>query len=238
MSATPGPGKPLIINPEKSTDYEIGVKTKLFGGRATLNGNLYWNDIRDYQAAQIDLSRPTLGNFLGNAARVRLRGVEIEGEAKLGGGFSASLNGSFNDATYRSYTNAPAPIEFSNVVSTVDLSGKRVIGSSKWSGQASLNYDAPISGRVALTVYLNQTYRSATNLLNPISAYGYQGAYGLTNGGIGLHGTDGRYSLLFWARNIFDKRYAVGIGAANSVSPFVKVLGDPRTFGATLKGKF
>ncbi|PNB48167.1 TonB-dependent receptor, partial [Pseudomonas sp. FW305-130] len=98
-----------------------------------------------YQAAQIDLTRPTLGNFLGNAARVRLRGVELEGEAKLGGGFSASLNGSFNDATYRSYTNAPAPIEFSNVVSTVDLSGKRVIGSSKWTGQASLNYDAPIS---------------------------------------------------------------------------------------------
>ncbi|KAJ8138445.1 hypothetical protein OY671_008342, partial [Metschnikowia pulcherrima] len=205
---------------------------------ATSNGNLYWNDIRAHQAAQIDSSRPTLGNFLGNAARVRSRGVEIEGEAKSGGGFSASLNASFNDAPYRSYTNAPAPLEFRNVVSTVDSSGKRVIGSSKWSGQASLNYDAPISGRVALTVYLNQTYRSATNSLNPISAYGYQGAYGSTNGGIGSHGTDGRYSSSFWARNIFDKRYAVGIGAANSVSPFVKVLGDPRTFGATLKGKF
>lgn len=234
------PGKPLIIDPEKSTDYEAGIKTTLAGGRATLNLNFYWNDIRDYQAVQLDPTRFALGNFLGNAARVRLRGVELEGSARIGGGFSLSANGSYNDATYRSYTNAPPPVEFTyaGAPGSVDLSGKRVIGSSKWTGQASVDYDAPVSDRYNLTGYVNQTYRSSTNLLSPYSAYGRQEGYGLTNAGIGIRTSDDRYSLLFWGRNIFDKRYAVGIGAANAVSPFVKVLGDTRTFGATAKARF
>lgn len=243
LSATPGvgtqPGKPLIINPEKSTDYEIGLKTTLAGGRATFNVNLYWNDIKDYQAVQLDPTRVALGNFLGNAAKVRLRGVEVEGAAKLGAGFSLSASGSFNDATYRSYTNAPAPIEYTytGAPATIDLSGKPVIGSAKWTGQVSLDYDTPINDRLALNGYVNQTYRSKTNLLNPYSVYGEQAGYGLTNAGIGIRTADDRYSLLFWGRNIFDKRYGVGVGAAGAVNPFIRVLGDPRTFGATVRAR-
>ncbi len=178
---------------------------------------------------------------------MRLRGVELEGSAKLGHGFSVSANGAYNDATYVSYANAPTPVEFTYPVSptspaggpaSVDLSGKPVIGASKWSGQASIDYDAPVTDGYNLTGYVNQTYRSATNLLSPVSAYGRQEGYGLTNAGLGIRSSDDRWSLQFWGRNIFDKRYAVGIGAANAVSPFVKVLGDPRTFGATVKAKF
>ena len=238
LAATPG--KPIIIDPEKSTDYEAGIKTTLAGGRATLNLNLYWNDITDFQAAQTDPTRIALGNFLGNAARVRLRGVEIEAAGRLGRGFSLSANGSFNDATYRSYTNAPTPVEFAYAggPTSIDLSGQRVIGASKWTGQVSLDYDAPVSDRLSLTGYVNQTYRSATNLLPRISAFGYQEGYGLTNAGIGMRSGDGRYALQFWGRNVFDKRYAVGIGSATAVNPFIKVLGDPRTYGVTLRGRF
>lgn len=234
------PGKPIIIDPEKSTDYEAGIKTTLLGGKATFNLDFYWNDIKDFQAVQLDPTRLALGNFLGNAARVRLRGVEVEGAVRLGHGFSLSANGAYNDATYRSYTNAPTPVEYAypGGPTSVDLSGRPVIGASKWTGQASVDYDTPVTERINLTGYINQTYRSRTNLLNPLSAYGRQNGYGLTNAGIGIKTADGRYSLLLWARNLFDKRYAVGIGAANSISPFVKVLGDPRTFGFTVSGKF
>ncbi len=231
--------KPLIIDPEKSTDYEAGIKTTLAGGRATLNLNFYWNDIRDFQATQIDPTKLTLGNFLGNAARVRLRGVELEASARLGSGFSLSANGSYNDATFRSYKNAPVPIEFTypGGPTSINLSGTRVPGSSKWAGQVSLDYDAPVSEKYNLIGYANQTYRSETNLL-AASAYGYQQGYGVTNAGIGIRTSDSRYSLQIWGRNLFDKRYGVGIGPATAVSPFVRVLGDPRTFGATARARF
>lgn len=231
------PGKPLLIAPEKSTDYEAGIKTTLAGGRATLNLNLYWNDIRDFQAVQTDPTRLALGAFLGNAARARLRGLEAEASAKLGAGFSLSAAGAYNEATYRSYRNAPAPVEYSNTTATVDLSGTRIPGSVKWSGQVSLNYDAPLIDTYRLTGYVNQSWRSSTNLL-AASAYGYQEAFGLTNAGIGLGTADERYSLQLWARNLFDKRYAVGIAPASAVGPFAKVLGDPRTWGVTARGRF
>jgi iron complex outermembrane receptor protein len=86
--------------------------------------------------------------------------------------------------------------------------------------------------------YANEAYRSGSNLINPLSAYGLQPGYGITNSGIGLRGADDRWSIEFWGRNVFDKRYAVGIQAASPVAPFFKIPGDPRTFGITLKGKF
>lgn len=234
------PGKPVIIDPEKSTDYEAGIKTTLAGGRATLNLNFYWNDIEDFQAVQYDPTRPTLGFFLGNAAQVRLRGVELEGSARLGGGFSLSASGSFNDATFRSYTNAPVPVEYAYTggPTSIDLSGTRVPGSSKWTGQISLDYGGQVSERVGLFGYVNQTYRSETNQLSAISAYGKQEGYGLTNGGIGIRTADGSYSLQLWGRNLFDKRYGVGVGAASPVNPFIRVLGDTRTFGVTARARF
>ncbi len=210
------PGKPVIIRPEKSTDYEAGIKTTLAGGRATLDLNFYWNEIKDFQAVQYDPTRPTLGTFLGNAAKVRLRGIELEGSARLGAGFTLSANGAYNDATFRSYANAPAPIEYSNVSATVDLSGTRIPGASKWTGQASLDYDSPVSSDLNLTGYVNQTYRSKTNLLSAVSAYGWQEGYGLTNAGIGIRTADGRYSLQFWGaqhlRQALCRRHRRGDG--------------------------
>lgn len=234
------PGKPVIIDPERSTAYEAGIKTTLLGGRVNLNLNLYWNDIKDFQATQLDPARLALGFFLGNAAHVRLRGVEVEGAARLGGGFALSFSGSYNDATYVSYANAPVPVEFTypGGPTSVDLSGRRVAGSSPWTGQVSLDYDTPVSDRVNLTGYVNQTYRSAAEQLGPASLYGHQPGYGLTHAGIGIKTGDGSYSLLVWGRNIFDKRYGVGIGAASAVSPFIRVLGDPRTYGVTARARF
>ena len=238
LSATPG--KPLLIEPEKSTAYEAGAKTRFAGGAATLNANLYWNDITNFQAVQIDPNRLTLGGYLGNVGKVRLRGVELEGSLKVARGISLSGSGAFNDARYVSYVNGPAPVEFQYPGASpyIDWSGKRVVGAPKWSGQVSLDVDTPLSDALNITGFANQTWRSAVNLSNPYSTYTEQGAYGLTNAGFGIRAADGAWSLSLWGRNLFDKRYFVGAAAANAVSPYIGVLGDPRTYGVTGKVRF
>jgi iron complex outermembrane receptor protein len=40
-----------------------------------------------------------------------------------------------------------------------------------------------------------------------------------------------------WARNLFDKRYAAAFGAASAVTPYIAILGEPRTVGVTLAAK-
>src|SRR3546814_19560616 len=78
------PGRPILIDPEKSTAYELGIKTSFAERRGTFNVDLYWNDIKDYQEGQNDPERLDHGHYLGNDGPVRQRGVE-KTEARGGG---------------------------------------------------------------------------------------------------------------------------------------------------------
>ncbi|PZQ21557.1 MAG: hypothetical protein DI569_11570 [Sphingopyxis macrogoltabida] len=229
------PGRPLLIDPEKSTAYEIGLKTSFADRRGTFNIDFYWNDIKGYQSAQIDPDRLALGTYLGNVGAVRMRGAEFDAAYRFDTRFSLSFSGAYNDAEYRSYPNAPAPVEYGPGI--LDLSGQST-GAAKWSGQASFNYEAPITSSVDITAFVNQSFRSRSNLLNPLSVYGEQEGYGLTNAGVGIKDPDDAWSVQIWGRNLFDKIYAVGIQSANAVAPFFKIPGDRRTFGVTVKGRF
>ncbi|MEI9996970.1 MAG: TonB-dependent receptor [Rhizomicrobium sp.] len=233
INTTAAPGIPVIIKPERATDYEVGVKTTWLEGRLIANLNLYWNDISDYQASSAVTTGPTTKIFLANAARVRQRGVELETTYSLLDNLTISLSGAYNNATFVSYDDAPAPIELTNVTKSVDLSGYQLPGAPVWNGQLDINYEQPLDDDFTAFTYLNQSFRSKTSLYNPVSPYAYQDAYGLTNFGIGVKTSDGKYSLLLWSKNLADQRYLIGIGGASAITPVVGVLGDPRTFGVT-----
>ncbi len=230
------PGKPVIIDPEKSTAYEIGVKSTWLDRRVTLNANLYWNDIDDYQASQSDRARLSVGSFLGNVGKVRLRGVELDGAAQLAERLDVGFSAAFNDAEYRSYEDAPAPPEFlfPGGPRVIDLSGEQLPNAPRWSGQVSVNYDHPLTDRFEWFVYANERVRSAAHLASPVSSYGRQSGYAVVNGGIGLRRADGKYSVQLWIKNAFDRDYAVLYGAPGGSTPLIKVLGEPRTFGISV----
>lgn len=233
------PGDPVIISPEKSLDYEIGLKTTWLGGRAILNGNLYWNDITDYQATLTSQAGTTARSYLSNVGKVRLRGVEVEGQAQLTQAWRVSASAAFSDARYESYTNAPVPVEYAypGAPAFVDLSDTRVPFAPKFTGQLSVNYEAPLTGDLVLFAYANQTWRSST-FQHSLSQYGRQDAYGLTHAGIGLKEAAGRWSGNIWAKNLFDQEYAAAFGNASANTPYIAILGEPRTFGLTVSGRY
>lgn len=230
-------GDRVIIDPEKSTDYEAGLKTTLLGGRATLNGDLYWNEIDGYQATLVDPTGSTSRSYLANVGKVRMRGVELEGRLQATETLNLSFSAAYNDAEYVSYKNAPPPVEltYAGAPTSVDLSGTRVPNAPKVTGQVSANYARPL-GDYTFFAYGTQTWRSAT-FTHVLSNYGRQDAYGLTNLGFGLRTADDKYAIQLWAKNLFDKRYAAAFGAATASTPYIEILGDPRTFGVTLTAK-
>lgn len=233
------PGDPIIIQPEKSTDYEVGLKTTWLGGRATLNGNLYWNDIEGYQATLTTQNGTTARSYLANVGKVRLRGLELEGQAQLSEALRISASGAYSDARYESYTNAPPPVEFAypGAPAFVDLSDTRVPFSPKFTGQVSVNYEQPLTGDLLVFSYANQTWRSST-FQQSLSQYGRQEGYGLTNVGLGVKDATGRWSASVWARNLFDKKYAAAFGNASANTPYIAILGERRTFGLTVTGRY
>lgn len=231
-------GNPVIIQPETSTAYEIGLKNTLADGRAFVNANLFWNDIDDYQAAQINPTGASTASFLANVGKVRLRGIELDSRWQVDEHLALSASGAWNDARYVSYKNAPPPQELRYVGAprTIDLSGKQIPGASALSGQISIDYQRTLPNGLTLTAYATQTYKSATRYII-FSDTGRQDAYGLTNVGLGLQSPQKHYLVTVWAKNLFDQKYILAAGAASAITPYISILGDPRTVGITLTAK-
>ncbi len=90
-----------------------------------------------------------------------------------------------------------------------------------------------------MEIYAHADYlhRSSFNSTAQLSAYGVIPAYGVLNARIGLRTADGKYDLAFWARNLADEDYYVA-RAPGTFGLITGTVGEPRTFGATLRAKF
>jgi iron complex outermembrane receptor protein len=83
--------------------------------------------------------------------------------------------------------------------------------------------------------------RSAQNVNTSLSIYGIQDGYTVSNfylGAVRRSGSSASYDLSIWVRNAFDRGYLTSIGTAPGTKTLVAGLGDPRTFGATLRIAF
>ncbi len=60
---------------------ELGVKTEPFDG-ATANLSIYNTGIKDFQAQVVNADVGVLRGYLANAEKVRVRGVEFDGNAQ------------------------------------------------------------------------------------------------------------------------------------------------------------
>ena len=234
--------------PEKSLDFEGGIKGHWLDDRLIVNLNLFNDTVTNYQAAQIDPANAGIGTYLANVGKVRMRGAEIEASAQVIEGITLNLAGGYNDARYLAYDNAPAPIEYqaylaatngiSAAATTLSLTGQQVIGAPRWTGQGGLAFDRPAGAHWRVTGYADVSYRSGTNFINPLSVFGNQPGYAIVNAGFGLKQADAGWTLQLWSKNLFNRRYAVGFGAATALTPVIAIYGDPRASGLTVSRRF
>jgi iron complex outermembrane recepter protein len=226
---------PLIIQPEKSLDFEAGVKSTWLDRRLVVNLNLFDDTITNYQASQYTTG--LVSPYLGNVGKVRLEGVELESRFAVTPELNLDVSAGYDDARYVSYADAPTPTELvSTYGSTLSLTGYQLVGAPKVTAEVSVDYRHDIGNGLELFTYGNAQYRSRVSLYNPRSQFGWQGDYTLFNAGVGVRSA--RYSLLVWSKNLGDKRYLTGFGSATGANPFLGVVGDHRTFGVTVTGKF
>lgn len=253
---------PVIVEPETVTHYEIGLKTQPFLG-ATLNVTAYNTHIDDYQTVVVANVVGTLRGYLANAEQVRVRGVEIDASARLSDAFAVYGALAYTDATYVSFPNSPLPIEQTGrpipnpsynpslptsttnplTISApfVDISGERLPGVSEWSATLGGEYTLPgaFLGRDGeYFAAFDASWRSNFSSDPAGSHYMDIDGYALLNARLGFRGGDG-WDVYVWSRNITDEEYYEILAAQSGGSGLiVGTLGDPRTFGVTLRGTF
>ena len=122
-----------------------------------------------------------------------------------------------------------------------DISGQTLPGISKWSLSYGAEGNAPaqVLGQAG-EVYLGIEGSARSNFSSGASrsAYTNVAGYALTNFRLGFR-TKGGFNLFGWVRNAFDVHYYELLQVApGSTGLIVGSLGDPRTFGGTVKVEF
>jgi iron complex outermembrane receptor protein len=234
LNAAVSAGTPLILNPEKVRNWEAGLKTQFFDHALTLNLSAYWTDLSGLQANVV----PSNGNrsYLANVGDVRARGIELDGSWRATENLTLNANGSYNDATYKDYSNAPCPV---GVTGICNLTGKPLFQAPKWIANASIDYHVELANGVQPYALAQYSFRSSTFGTVDDGPYSRIDPYGLFNFRIGATFGKGRYDFSAWISNAFDKKYFQNLSTTSIVgaSPFAFAgqLGTPRTAGATLR---
>lgn len=254
------------IRPEKVDHFEAGVKTQFWDRRVTFNLTGFWTDIADFQANVSNGQFGTVRGYLANAEKVRSRGFEADFSVRPSARFSAYATGAFTDAEYVRFCDAPPPPELAGgttLPSTgdcafsgtpgapgvpggasppfVDASGQDLPGVSKWAASwgAEGNVEADLFGEAG-QFYLgyDASYRSEFSSNPTPSIYTQVDGYSIHNFRAGFR--TGKFDLFGWVRNAFDKDfidfYLAGTGGNTGL--IAAQVGDPRTFGGTVKLNF
>ncbi|VWX53492.1 TonB-dependent receptor [Novosphingobium sp. 9U] len=228
-----------VIKPETIDSYELGVKTAWLDRKLTANLAAFWTDDRDYQTTVVDVDRNNISYFT-NVGAVRTRGFEADLHADPAPWLSLYASGAYTDAKYTSYRNSPCPIETAGQA-TCDLSGQRLPGVSKWAasagGEARAGVGAVLGHDSELYFGADYSYRSNFYTTANLSRYSLIPSYSLINARVGVRTLDGLVDVQVWARNITDKLYYASLSAGTTGS-VTGTLGDPQTYGVTLRTRF
>ncbi|MET0547489.1 MAG: TonB-dependent receptor [Caulobacterales bacterium] len=222
-------GNPVGINefkPEKLTAYEAGYKAELLDRRLRLTAAVYHYDYKNIQFQRV-LS-PQATSVVLNAQKAKIDGAEFEVAARLNDVFTLSGGVNYTDAKYKRF-------QVADIVN-FDASGNRMVSAPKLSGQVTLDADQPISDSIHLVGSGTVSYKSSLYFDPENTAANRQKAYAVVNGRVGLTMADGQYGAYVFARNLFDKTYAL-FGQTNSVGTVVN-YGERRLIGVTLEAKF
>ncbi len=229
------------VKPEYTTNYEFGIKTSPTKN-SVLNFAAFDTEVKDYQA---NVQSPQLGvnrGYLANAEHVKVWGLELDGNTKVGKYLTLNAAVSYTEGIYKKFTNAPLPLEETgSTVSFKDISGGTLPGISKWA--SSIGAEIALPGKFFTNegkyfFAVDNFNRSKFSSSPSPSQYLNIDGYSLFNARLGFRATKG-LTVFVWSRNVFNKNYYEQLlPAAGNTGLYAGVLGDQRTFGTTLRYAF
>ena len=207
--------------PDKSQNYEIGVKTTPVPS-TSINVAAYQLTWKNFQAA----IQSSCGPFVVNLGEARTRGVELDVQSKLSGYFSVYGGGSFNDGKI-------TEVDPRFAQAGVGVPGQELINSPRY--QFNLGGEAVLPLKNASHVFLRINYQytgtSPTSYTSndPLSI---RPTYRNVDANLGW--SDGRWDLELFSRNLTNtlqiQAINTGLLVGQDYSP-----GRPRTVGVQFR---
>lgn len=232
-----GQAIPPAFAPEQLINYEAGLKISSSDRRFSLNLAGFYIDWSSIQLPLI-VNRLT---FRGNNGTAEIKGFEASGAATLVQGLT--LGGTL------SYTDARITSDERTGVGAVP--GDRMAGTPRWSGSATIDYEAPVADTVkgfAGAAFTFSSDRPNSYRLSVNTPYVLVPGFETVSARVGVDGGPWRLTLavdnMFNARGITDdytfERYAGETFGLGGVGAYYDQLGviRPRTFKLTADFSF
>ncbi len=136
------------------------------------------------------------------------------------------------------------------------LPGSQISNAPKYVATASAALTPKIAGTdLSALIYADIRYQGAINTGSDLDPEKLQQGFAVINARLGLYGADKRWGIELWAQNLLNQNYqqvasdapVQGSGTIGAVLAglqptanqlYISFLGEPRTFGISIKGKF
>jgi iron complex outermembrane receptor protein len=210
----------VLIEPDTTTNYEVGLRSVWFDGRLMLNAAAYyidWNDI------QIQGTSNTGGvPITVNGGKAESKGIELTTRWSITDSLELAANVTFNDAKLAE--DAPG------LVDGVDaFEGDRLAGTPEQQGTLLMAYTRPLDN--GLTVLADYTLTAASDVYTKVGLRDN----GEALGGWAVHGlsfgvTDGAWTARLYADNLLDKYAITSVRRDRSYIRPVSEFFDSRTY--------
>ncbi|WP_116090226.1 TonB-dependent receptor [Sphingomonas crusticola] len=227
----------------------------------TFNGlNFFVSNIR---GCKDDLGMTDSDAVAGNSAcantrsGVTSRGVEIEASAHPMRDVRFDAGFTYADTRYRhDLAGSPDPANGNNSLqpNLFLLPGNHLSNAPEYTWTGAASWTPAVSDALRALAYVNVRHQSAINTGSDLFVEKAQGGFALVNARLGLSGDDARWAIELWAQNLFDRNYKqiafseplqgggtvaqVTAFGASSTQLYGAFLGEPRTWGLTVRTKF
>ncbi|MBI1199538.1 MAG: TonB-dependent receptor [Phenylobacterium sp.] len=210
------------FNPEKVTNYELGVKSQWLGDRLRLNASVFQMDYKDKQ--ELFFNGLTRVLTITNAAKATVKGVEVELTVRPTAWLNLMATYGYLDTRYDDFV----------IPGGADNTGHPLGSSPRNKGSLAADLHAPLASGYLIGAaswsYTDGYYTGATKDPNL-----HIDSYSLVNASLGYEAADGAWSVTVWGRNLADKDYVL---TPSTQGVLAEYLGEPRTYGVTLRGRF
>lgn len=246
---------------ETTWNYEVGAKSRLFGGRGAFNVSAFYMDVRDLQV--IVTAGSCSSRLVFNVPKSRSQGVEVEFAATPDEHFDFSVSASLTDPELRSTLTSTAPTGEVSVVSGI-REGNRLPSVPRVQGAAAATYRWEL--RPGSSAFVTGTYQHVGSRFTQIDDHaagvgvvdmtGFEAEGGATIGGplsqttfrfdpelpaynlvnlrVGL--TRENWEVALYGHNLTDERAFLALDRERGTRARVGYLtNQPRTVGITLR---
>ena len=225
-----------VIKDEQNDTYELGFKSTLRDGKATLNLAAYHTVVQNYQSNIVSsVETAAIRSYPANIPEVRVQGLEADFTTLVAQGLTVRFSLAYADGENTSYPAGPCPLEVQTAATVAcNLTGVPLPGLSKWSGSLGLDYRRKM-GSGEFSVRTDTNYRDSYNSDTSGSKYTVIDGFTVTNLSVGYRFAR-TWQVEAFVRNVFDEEYitALTIQTGNS-GLILGQAGEPRTAGVAFR---